>query len=102
MSELSLFGGTGSALSPSSSQLGRAVAKATKKQVDLVVSHGEVAGTIDTVRAGLTFSALNNVGALIGTATQLMQVAPEGQAFYEAIVSAYAVGAANQIARFNG
>lgn len=102
MSELSLFGGTGSAVSPASSQLGRGVAKTTKKSIDVVIGHGEVAGTIDTVRAGLTFSALNNVGALVGTATQLMQVAPEGQVFYEAIVSAYAMGAANQIARFNG
>ena len=98
-SDLSLFGGgTSSALT--GQVLGRGASKQVKKSTDLVLGRGEVALTTDTIRAGLTYGALNNVGALVGTATQLMQVAPEGQVFYEAIVSAYSVGAANAIARF--
>lgn len=99
MSELSLFGGTNSAVVPGV-QMSRSVTKATKKNTDLVLGRGEVAHTTDAVRAGLTFSALNNVGTLVGTATQLMQVAPEGATFYEACINAYAMGAANSIARF--
>lgn len=106
MSEVGLFGGGSTAVGHmgaiGSAPMGRTVARSTKKSIDLVVGHGEVANTIDVVRAGLTGSALNNVGTLVSTATQLMNIAPEGQVFYEAIVSAYAMGAANQIARFNG
>ena len=61
---------------------------------------GEVALSTDTVRAGLTYSALNNVGTLVSTAKSLMDVAPEGAAHYEQIINAYAIGAANAIARF--
>ena len=98
-SELSLFGGgTSSALT--GQELGRGVSKQVRKSTDLVLGRGEVAYTTDTIRAGLTFSALNNVGTLVGAAEQLMQVAPAGQAYYEACISAYAMGAANAIARF--
>lgn len=79
---------------------GRGLAKQVQKSTDLVIGRGEVAVTTDNVRAALTFSALTNVGTLVGTASQLMQTAPEGAAYYEACISAYAIGAANSIARF--
>lgn len=101
MSEMSLFGGGGSALAASGTgQMGRAVARSTKKSVDLVLGRGEVALTTDTIRAGLTYGVINNIGTLVGAAEQLMQIAPAGQAYYEACINAYAMGAANAIARF--
>ncbi|MBB2890954.1 phosphoenolpyruvate carboxylase [Flexivirga oryzae] len=99
-SDLSLFGGTGSSTALTGQPLGRGVSKQVKKSTDLVVGRGAVAYTTDTVRAGLTYSALNNIGTLVGAAEQLMQVAPGGQAYYEACLNAYALGAANAIARF--
>lgn len=99
MSELSLFGGNSSAVAPGA-YMGRGVAKTTKKSTDLVLGRAEVAYTTDAARAALTYSALNNVGTLVGAAEQLMQVAPAGQAYYEACLNAYAMGAANAIARF--
>ncbi len=97
--EVSLFGGTSSSLAPGQT-MGRAVSRRTRKGTDLVLGRGEVALTTDTVRAGLTYLALNNVGTLVSTAKSLMDVAPEGAAHYEQIINAYSVGAANAIARF--
>jgi len=98
-SDLSLFGsGASSALT--GQNLGRGVSKQVKKSTDMVLGHAEVAYVTDGVRAGLTYSALNNIGTLVGAAEQLMEVAPAGQAYYEACINAYAMGAANGIARF--
>lgn len=96
---LQLFGGSSSSLTPGQS-IGRGVSKGAKQNADLVLGRGEVAYTTDTVRAGLTYAALSNVGTLVGVAEQMMQVAPAGQAYYEACINAYAMGAANAIARF--
>lgn len=97
--DLQLFGGSASSL-VSGQAMGRGVSKQVKKSTDLVLGRGEVALSTDTVRAGLTYSALNNVGTLVSTAKGLMDVAPEGAAHYEQIINAYSVGAANAIARF--
>ena len=96
--DLQLSHGT-SSLMPSTT-LGRSISRQVKRSTDAVVGRGEVALTTDTVRAGLTYSALNNVGTLVTTAKSLMDVAPEGAAHYDAIINAYSVGAANAIARF--
>ena len=85
--DLQLFGGTSSSLVPSS-EMGRGVGKQVKRSTDLVLGRGEVALTTDTVRAGLTYGALSNVGTLVGTAKALMEVAPEGGIHYEAIINA--------------
>lgn len=98
-SDLQLVGGSSSQLAPGQS-MGRGVSRQTKKSTDVVLGRGEVALTTDTIRAGLTYSALNNVGTLVSTAKGLMEVAPEGAAYYEQIIGAYAIGAANAIARF--
>ncbi|MEI2826882.1 MAG: hypothetical protein V9F04_11080 [Dermatophilaceae bacterium] len=97
--DVQLFGG-GTVSSLTQQHLDRGVSKQIKRSTDLVLGRGEVAVTTDNVRAGLTFSAMNNVGTLVGAATQLMQTAPEGAAYYEACINAYAIGAANTIARF--
>ncbi|TWP34347.1 phosphoenolpyruvate carboxylase [Leekyejoonella antrihumi] len=99
--EVSLFGSTNqSSLVPSHS-ISRGVTRQIKKHTDLVLGRGEVALTTDTVRAGLTYSALNNVGTLVSAAKSLMDVAPEGAAYYEQIIGAYTIGAASAIARFS-
>lgn len=98
-SELSLFGGSSSSLTPGQS-MSRGVSKQVKRNTDLVLGRGEIASTTDTVRAGLTYAALGNIGTLVSTAKSLMDIAPEGQAYYEACINAYAMGAANSIARF--
>lgn len=97
--DLQLFGGTSSSLAPGQT-MGRAVSRQTRKGTDLVLGRGEVALITDTVRTGLAYSALNNVGTLVSTAKSLMDVAPEGAAHYEQIINAYSIGAANAIARF--
>lgn len=96
--DLQLSRGT-SALMPSTT-LGRSVSRQVTRNTDVVVGRGEVALVTDTVRAGLTFSALSNVGTLVSSAKSLMEVAPEGGAHYDAIINAYSIGAANAIARF--
>lgn len=98
-SDLSLFGGgTPSALT--GQPLSRGVSKQVKRSTDMVLARGQVALTTDTVRAGLTYSALNNVGTLVSAAKSLMDVAPEGAAYYEQVINAYTIGAASAIARF--
>lgn len=93
--------GFGSGVNTYSGQpLSRAVARPVRRELDWVSGRAEVAAARDTARATLTHAALHNVGTLVSTCHSLMQVAPEGAAHYEALVNAYAAGAANAIARF--
>ena len=101
MSELSLFGGGSSSSVAPTQSMGRGISKQVKKSTDLVLGRAEVAYTTDAARAALTYSALNNIGTLVGAAEQLMQVAPAGAAYYEACINAYAMGASNAIAKFS-
>lgn len=96
--QLSLFGNQ-SGLAPGQ-PLSRGVSKQVKRSTDVVLGRGQVALTTDTVRAGLTYSALNNVGTLVSAAKSLMDVAPEGAPYYEQVINAYTIGAASAIARF--
>lgn len=80
--------------------LARPVARATCRELDRVSARSDVELATDAVRAGLTDAALHNVGTLIMTGQALMQVAPEGGCYYEALISAYATGAARTVARF--
>lgn len=75
-------------------------AKATKREVDAVGARGDVVYAGDQVRAFLTASAMSNVATLVGAAEQFMQVAPGGQQYYELLINAYGMGAAQAIARF--
>lgn len=54
----------------------------------------------DRCRAILTQSALENIGALTFSATQLSQIAPQSSQHYTAILEAYAKQAAAQIERW--
>ena len=93
--------GVGSGLSTYSGQpASRAVARPVKRELDWVAGRSEVAAARDSARASLTNAAMHHVGTLVMTGQTLMQVAPEGAAHYETLLNAYAIGAANAIARF--
>ena len=96
----SIFG-SGSGLATSSgSSMSRSVTKAVGKELDWLSARTEVAIARDDSRARLTNGAMHNVGTLVMTGQSLMHVAPEGAAHYETLLSAYAVGAAQAVARF--
>lgn len=99
--ELVSPGGTWSGLNGYTGQsLARPVARAASRELDFLSARSDVALAADTARAGLTDAALHNVGTLMMTGQALMQVAPEGGRYYEALIGAYASGAAQTIARF--
>ena len=75
----------------------RAVARSTRRQVDMVLARAEVAHTKDQVRAVLASGALNNVTALVALAEQCYESAPAGAPYYEAIIKAYSLSAARTI-----
>ena len=72
----------------------------TTREVERVVSRTVVADVHEQGRALLTNTALNNVSALSALEQHLLQVAPLGEARYKHIVDAYAMGAAQAIARW--
>lgn len=78
----------------------RAVARSTRRQVDVVLAEAEVTHARDQARAVLAAGALSNVTALVGLAEQCYESAPTGAPYYEAIVKAYGLGAAHAIAGF--
>ena len=78
----------------------RAVARATRRRTDAVLGRAEVIHARDQVRAVLAAGALNNAAALVGLAEQAHQVAPAGDPYYQAIIRAYALSAAQDIADF--
>lgn len=78
----------------------RAVARAARRHADAVLGRAEVAHTKDQARAVLAASALNNTAALVGLAEQAHQVAPAGDPYYQAIIRAYALSTAEDIAEF--
>ncbi len=101
MSNLVPAGDSGFGLVGLSSQgLSRSVARPVRRELDWLSGRSEIAQARDSARAQLTNAAMHNVGSLVMTGQSLMQVAPEGSAHYEALLSAYAVGAAEAIARF--
>jgi len=78
----------------------RAVERRIAREVDGVLARAAVAHASDQARAVLTAGALHNVGALAGLAEQCAQVAPAGGPYYEAILRAYGLSAAQAVAEF--
>lgn len=77
----------------------RGTARAMKQEVELVGARAEIAAVTEQAHAFLTSQALTNVATLVTQADAHMQIAPGGAQFYEAIISAYAVGAGQRITR---
>ena len=81
-------------------QMSRPMQRQATREIERVVTQGLVTNTREQVRALLTNTALQNVGALSALEEHLIQIAPMGAARYEHIVDAYALGAAQTIARW--
>lgn len=70
------------------------------REIERVQAQALVADVKEQGRALLTNTALQNVGALSALEAHLIQVAPLGEARYKHIVDAYAMGAAQAVARW--
>ena len=97
--ELSPLGGAFS--SNGLAQMGASMQRQTSRAVEHVQGQAVVAEVREQARAFLTNTALQNVGALTALEQHLIQVAPLGEARYRHIVDAYAMGAAQAIARWS-
>ncbi len=71
-----------------------------KQDCQQIVKNTLVVGVHEQGRAILTDAALQNVGALSALEEHLCQIAPSGAPRYHCIVDAYALGAAQTIARW--
>ncbi len=89
-----LFGGA-----LANGRLGSGLARQTRREVEIISARAEIAQAADQSRALLTSSAMNNIGTLVSQAEQLMRIAPTAGPYFELLVNAYGVGAANSIAR---
>lgn len=76
------------------------VKRQTVRDIERVQARTLVANVHEEGRGLLTNTALQNVGALSALEQHLIQIAPLGEARYKHIVDAYALGAANAIARW--
>lgn len=81
-------------------QLSRPMQRQASRELERVAVQGLVTSMREEVRAHLTNTALQNVGALSELEGYLRQIAPTGAARYQHIVDAYALGAAQTIARW--
>lgn len=92
---------SGNGLAPQGlEQLSRPMQRQTSREIERVVAQGLVTNMREQVRAHLTNTALQNAGALSELEGYLRQIAPTGAARYQHIVDAYALGAAQTIARW--
>jgi len=92
---------SGNGLSPQSlEQMSRPMQRQATREIERVVTQGLVVNTREQVRALLADTALQNVGALSALEEHINQVAPSAAARCQTIVDAYALGAAQTIARW--
>ena len=87
-------------LIPIQPPVGRAISRASQRQLDQVAGHGQVALATDTTRAYLAASAMGNIAALSGLAQGYAQASPSAAGYCQAILHAYAVGATRGIAEW--
>jgi hypothetical protein len=97
--KLALSGG-GGLTSQALEQLSRPLQRQATREIERVVVQGLVMNMREQVRAHLTNTALQNAGALSELEGYLCEIAPTGAARYQHIVDAYALGAAQTIARW--
>jgi len=99
-SSTELMPASGSFSPQSLSEMSGSVQRQTGREIERMQSQALVADVREQGRALLTNTALQNVGALSALEQHLIQVAPLGEARYKHIVDAYAMGAAQAIARW--
>ena len=73
---------------------------AMKRETNAIVRQTMATTLHEQGRAALAGTALENVVSLSALAENLTSIAPSGERRYHAIVDAYALGAANKIARW--
>jgi hypothetical protein len=78
----------------------RTIQREASREVARAIGQGLVTHAREECRAALASTALQNVGALSALEQHLIEIAPMGAARYQAIVDAYAIGAADTIARW--
>jgi len=101
MNDSSTLAIQGNSVGPQSLEfMSRHIRKQAEQQIDRVVANGLAANAREQVRALLTQTALQNVGALSAIEAHLITVAPLGSPRYQSIVDAYAIGAAQMIMRW--
>lgn len=93
---LSLFG---SSSTQSGGQVSGALARQMKRELEQVAARTEIAAVTEQAQAFLVSQAMTNVATLVTQAEAQMRVAPGGAAFYEALITSYALGAGQRIAR---
>jgi len=81
-------------------QMSGSMQRQAAKQIERVQAQTLVADVREQGRALIANTALQNVGALSALEAHLIGVAPLGEARYKHIVDAYALGAAQAIARW--
>ncbi|MCL5734744.1 MAG: phosphoenolpyruvate carboxylase [Actinobacteria bacterium] len=91
---------SGNGLSQSLERISRPMQRQARREIERVVVQGLVKDLREQVRAHLTNTSLQNTGALSELEGYLRQIAPTGAARYQHIVDAYALGAAQTIARW--
>lgn len=91
---------SGNGLSQSLEQMSRPMQREARREIERVVVQGLVKDLREQVRAHLAFTVLQETGALSELEEHLRQIAPSGAARYQHIVDAYAIGAAQTIARW--
>lgn len=90
----------GGAVSAGLSQLSFGLQRQASREMERVRAQALLAVEREQGRALLTNTALQNTAALSALEAHCLQVAPLGDARYKLIVDAYAMGAANTIARW--
>lgn len=71
----------------------------TKREIEQTAAAAEIAAVREQAHAFLASQAMTNVATLVTQAEAQMKVAPAGAQFYEAIITGYALGAGQRIAR---
>lgn len=75
------------------------LARQTRREIEQIAARVKIEATAEQARAFLTASAMTNIATLVNQAESRMKVAPEGAQFYESLIAAYAISAAQRIGR---
>lgn len=95
---LPLFGGQ-THTTQQGQRISGVVARQTRREAEVIAANVELTAMRDNGAAFLAANAMTNVSTLVQMAEAQMKVAPGGAQFYEAIITGYAIGAGQRIAR---
>lgn len=93
---MSLFGGI---TTRQGEQVSNGLARQLRREVEGVAARTEIAAVQEQAHAFLAAQAMSNVSTLVVQAETHMKLNPAGAQFYEALITGYAIGAGQRIAR---